>query len=131
MSKREGELKSALTRELKSQLPTFIVQYFASAGSPDRSITGAGVTTHWEFKHGTPDFASPGDQELMCMRLAAGGHCRYVVWQESRRGTGQRTMIIHPREVFNRTSWTFTPEAWTTGYDHRWLVAQIAKVHGL
>lgn len=127
--KREGELKSAFTAELKRQCPTFIVQYFASSGSPDRSITGHGRTTHWEFKHGTPDFVSLGDQELTCMRLAVQGHCRYVVWQENRLGQAKRTMILQPRQVAERKGWTFTPEVFCVGFDHRWLVEQVWKAH--
>lgn len=133
MEKIEGKLKQAFTQELKRQLPDFIVQRFITNASPDRSITGNGVTTHWEFKHGTPAFESPGDQELMCMRLAVQGHCRYVVWQESSKGVGKRTMVLHPRDVFRRSSgsWTFNPEAWCVGYDHKWLVDEISKWHGV
>lgn len=129
--KREGELKQAFTKELKRQLPHFLVQMFSTNGSPDRSITGNNRTTHWEFKHGTPDFESPGDQELMCMRLAVQGHCRYVVWQESSKGIGQRTMIVHPRNIYARTGWALDPEDWCTGYNHRWLVDKVCKAHGV
>lgn len=127
--KREGELKSAFTHELKARLPHFIVQYFSSAGSPDRSITGNGVTSHWEFKHATPNFVSQGDQELMCLRLAVAGHCRYVIWWESRTGVGKRTMIVHPRVVYEHQP--LLSETWTIGFDHRWLCEQIMKAHGL
>ncbi len=131
MPKREAELKRAFTREMRKQLPHFIMQLFASAGSPDRSITGDGCTTHWEFKHGTPDFVSHGDQELMCMRLAAQGHCRYVVWQEQKNGAKRRTMIVHPRIVWERSDWNIIPEVWSPGYDMQWLVNQIREAHGL
>jgi len=129
--KQESKLKSQFTEELKRQLPLFIMQYFLSSGSPDRSITGAGYTTHWEFKHGTPDFESKGDQELMCARLAIQGHCRYVVWQENAHGFGQRTMILRPLQVIERVGWNFTPEAWCVGFDHKWLVEQVRKAHRL
>src|SRR5687767_12677501 len=108
MLKREAELKAAFRREMRQRLPGFLMLAYASAGAPDREIIGAGITTRWEFKHGTPDFLSHGDQELMCMRLAAAGHCRYVIWQESRAGLRQRTMIVHPRAVHARS---LTPEA--------------------
>jgi hypothetical protein len=39
-------------------------------------------------------------------------------------------MIVHPREVAGRTSWNLQPEAFCVGYNHRWLVEQIRKVHG-
>jgi hypothetical protein len=131
IQKQEAQLKSAAMRELRRQCPSFVVQQFATNGSPDRSITGNGVTTMWEFKNGQPSFLSPRDQELMCMRLAAQGHCKYVVWQESRTGTGQRTMILHPRQVHERSGWAFVPEAWSVGFDHRWLAGQIRKAHGV
>lgn len=129
--KREGELKSAFGAELKRRLPAFLVLYYATNGAPDREIVGAGKTTRWEFKHGTPDFYSPGDQELMCQRLAVQSHCRYVIWQETAKGVGQRTMIVHPREVANRSGWLFVPEAYCIGFNHRWLVEQIKLAHSL
>lgn len=129
MVKREAELKAAFGAELARMLPEFIVQYMASAGSPDRSISGAGLTTHWEMKHATPTFISPGLQELTCMRLAVVAHCRYVIWYENVNGDEQRTMIVHPREIHNRTSWYLHSEVSTPGFDHRWLVEQIRKAH--
>lgn len=128
--KREAELKSLFTKEMKRQLPNFFMLHFASAGAPDREIVGNGFTTRWEFKHGTPGFASPGNQELFCMRLAAAGHCRYVIWQESRLGLGARTMIVHPKNVYNRGGgWNFLPEASCPGFDIRWLVNQVREAH--
>ena len=129
--KREGELKAAAMDELSTQCPTFLVLLQATAGAPDRAIVGNGKTSWLEFKHATPEFESPGNQELMCMRLALQGYCRYVIWQEGARGYGQRTLIVHPREVHQRTSWKVIPEVYCMGYDHRWLVRFIQKVHGL
>lgn len=129
MEKREGELKSAFTQEMKLRLPGFYMLQHASRAAPDRSITGNGRTTMWEFKHGTPDFESHGDQELMCRRLSVAGYCRYVIWQESLRGNDQITMIVHPKTVFERKGWNLTPEAWCVGFDHRWLVNFVKKIH--
>lgn len=129
MSKREAELKAMFTRELKRQLPRFIVQLFSSANSPDRSITGNGRTTHWEFKHGTPDFESPGGQTLFCARLAAQGHCRYVIWQEDARGGVPRTLIVHPKMVLGRDSPNIVAEDFCIDYDMRWLVEQVKRAH--
>lgn len=127
--KREAELKSTLFDRLRQQLPTFYSFQIATAGWPDRGIVGCGRTTFWEFKHGTPDFDSPGIQELTCQRIAVASHCRYVIWQENSKGTGARTLIVHPREVAGRASWNIQPEAWCTGYNHDWLVKYIRKVH--
>jgi hypothetical protein len=127
--KRESSLKSAFFKELRSQLPHFYVLQYATAAAPDRTIIGAGRQTNWEFKHGTPDFVSHGNQELLCCRLAVAGHCRYVVWQELANGTGQRTMIVHPRTVHERVSWRLDPEEWCVGYNHKWLVDRIKEAH--
>lgn len=127
--KREAELKSKFGQELKRQLPGFYVLQYSTNGAPDREIIGAGVSSRWEMKHATPDFASPGDQELMCCRLAVAAHCRYVVWWE--RGIIQKTMIVHPRKVMGRTSWDLEAESFCVGFDMRWLVEQVRKVHGI
>lgn len=127
--KHEADLKSALTRELKRQLPGFLVLHYATNGAPDREVVGGGISSRWECKHATPDFRSPGDQELMCMRLAEVGHCRYIIWCESWSGLNPRTLIVHPRQVHERTSWDLQPEAWCLGHDMVWLVNQIRAVH--
>jgi hypothetical protein len=128
-SKREAELKSAFTAEMKMYLPGFLMLQFATAGAPDRAIVGYGRTTMWEFKHGTPGFMSQGLQELMCMRLAAAGHCRYVIWQEHANGNAQRTLIVHPKVINERKGWALVPEAWCAGYDMKWLVGYIQEEH--
>lgn len=125
--KREGELKQKFSAELKRQLPGFYMLQYATNGAPDRSIVGAGRQTNWEAKHGTPDFKSPGDQELMCARLAAAGHCRYIIWR-SYRGI-ETTGIVHPLKVMNRVGWDFEAEAWCVGFDMKWLVNEIRKAH--
>lgn len=124
--KREGELKSEFTKEMSRALPSFIVQLFASAGAPDRLIAGYGRMTTWEFKHATPDFESIGLQELSCMRLAQAGHCRYVLWSEKSNGTEKRTLIVHPKHIYDKS---LIHEKACTGFDHRWLVDQVWKAH--
>ena len=127
--KREGELKSAFSEELRHRLPQFVTLLFNSAGAPDRAIFGNGRTTTWEFKHATPDFDSPGLQELMCMRLDVASYCRYVLWREDE--TEQRTMVVRPRMIHQRTQSKILSEAWCVGFDHEWLVNHIKMVHGL
>ncbi len=128
MSKREAALKSAWMRELDRQCPHYHVLRYATAGAPDRSIVGDGFQSNWEAKHATPYFSSRDNQELFCARLAAASHCRYVFWRETTKGTGKQTLIVHPRCVLDGS---LTPEAWTSGYDHRWLVQQVKKAHGM
>jgi hypothetical protein len=127
--KREASLKSAFFKELAHQCPNFYTLRHHTRAAPDRSITGGGRTTFWEFKHGTPHYESPGDQELMCMRLAIAGYCRYVLWWETAKGVGQRTMIIHPRQMHDRVGSFPLAEAWCSGYNHRWLVHYIRGIH--
>lgn len=125
--KREAALKSLFGKEMTRQLPGFMLLSYATNGAPDREIVGLGVTSRWEFKHATPSFDSPADQELVCSRIAAVGHCRYVVWYE--RGPIQKTLIVHPLKVMRRTSWDLEAEAWCTGFDMRWLVDYVRRVH--
>lgn len=127
--KREAELKSEFFAELKRQLPDFLLLAQASAGAPDKALVGAGRTSFLEFKHATPDFLSPGLQELFCCRLAVQGFCRYVIWWEGASGLGKRTMVVHPRKVHERTGWLLDPEEVTPGFDHKWLVDYVKQVH--
>lgn len=125
--KHEAALKSAFGA-LLSQQPSFYMLQLATRAAPDRLIVGNGHATFWEMKHGTPGFVSPGDQELMCNRLATAGYCRYVIWQESSRGEDQRTLVVHPRAVLDKS---MVPEAWCNGFDHQWLVRFVLRRHGV
>ncbi len=130
--KRESALKSAFMQQLKQDLPGFVAirhEDVRTSGTPDLSITGAGRTSWWEFKHATPHWTGTGIQELICCRLAAAGYCRFVIWWESATGLGKRTMIVHPKVIHERQGWTVMPEEVTPGFDHRWLVQQIKDVH--
>jgi hypothetical protein len=132
LEKREAELKAAVMRELHAQRPEFMILLQGSAGAPDRAIAGNDRITTWEFKHATPEFVSPGLQELFCTRLAKQAHCRYVIWQEDRKGENKRTLIVKPRDILNRTNYqALNYEACCSGFDHRWLVRQILEAHGL
>jgi hypothetical protein len=122
VSKREAELKAALTKELRRCLPHLLVLQYSTAGAPDREIIGCGVTTRWEFKHATPGFVTDGLQELTMLRLAVAGHARYVIWEEKR--DVKRTMIVHPNHIGD-----MLPEAFCPGFDMRWLVERIREAH--
>ena len=128
-SKREGELKALFAAELKRQAPDFLILRYATNGAPDRSVVGNGRQSNWEFKHATPDFRSPGDQELMCARLTKAGHCQYVIWMEE---IGvEETLIVHPRDVLGRNGKGrgIVPQAWCNRFDMKWLVSQVLKEH--
>lgn len=124
--KRESALKAAFTRELKHRLPYFYSLIHATRAAPDRSITGMGGTSLWEFKHATPHFDSDRDQELMCMRLAQAGFCRYVIWLEER--NEKKTLIVHPRMVHTR-QWKQQAEVWCEGFDQAFLVDYVLRIH--
>ena len=130
MSKREAELKRKFTKALHARVPKFVVQLFASNGSPDRAITGNGVTSMWEFKHAVPRFISPGNQALTCTRLAAQGHCRYVIWLSD--GADETTLIVHPRHVLKgqRDARLLDYEYAFAGFGPENLVAYVLGVHG-
>lgn len=120
--KREAWLKSQFFQTLKMMQPRYYVLHHSTRAAPDYSISGDGRTTFWEFKHATPDFESPGDQELMCMRLALASFCRYVIWKEP----GPRTLIVRPHYVHDRS---LVADARCDGFNHSWLVEEIVKVH--
>jgi hypothetical protein len=124
--KREAELKARYTAELKRQRPEMVTFLFTSAGAPDRLHIANGICSFWEFKHATPGFASPGIQELFCMRIAAQVHCRYVIWHEDRHGDNQRTLIVHPDHVHDKT---LTPEVEWSGYGMKELVRHVLLIH--
>lgn len=122
MTKREAELKSKFYKELRLQLPTFQVLWLATAGAPDRCIVGNRHTSFLEFKHADPEFTSHGNQELMCRRLARQGFCRYVIWYE--RSGWKQTFIVHPDHLH-----PIVPEEQTHGFDHKWLVNYVKRIH--
>ena len=131
--KREEELRAKLMSELRHYLPHFVCfrhEDIRTSGIPDIEVNGNRITTHWETKHGTPEFTSPGIQELTNQRLARQSHSRYIIWQEG--VDGARTLIVHPDEVKNRQSFsTIVPEALAIGFDMYWLMLEIAKAHGI
>lgn len=112
---------------LKLHAPTLVAlrhEDIRTVGIPDMSITGFGRTCWWEFKAATPRVVSTGIQELTMLRLAAAGFARYIVWQEHRDGSNKRTLIVHPTNLKD-----LLPEAFCIGYDMRFLVDYILKVH--
>lgn len=135
--KREAALKAAFTKELLSQQPTWLSLLQQTAGAPDRAIVGNSTTSWWEFKHATPDFRSPGLQELMCLRIAQHAPCFYVIWRERADGMGKETCIVLPERVHavrQRTSGLKSahlcvPIKSCAGYNMKWLVAQVLDVH--
>ena len=104
--KRENEIKQAYWQRFHELYPPSA--YFAThhqdvrkSGYPDDSLHGFGKSSFWEFKHATPNFSSPGVQELTCARIARHGFsCLYVLFFES--ASRRRTLIAHPRDVLSK-----------------------------
>lgn len=113
-------------RELHKQLPGYVCQRHEdrfTSGWPDISVTGNGHTSYWEVKHATPDWKSNGIQELTMLRLAHASFCaRYIFYYEKQ--DAKRTLIVHPDNLKSLDS-----DEETVGFDHKWLVAFIEKVH--
>jgi len=130
VTKREAELKAEFGRVLAQRLPGFVSQRLLDAGAPDRAIVGGGSTTFLEFKHGTPDFDSPGNQELAAMRLEAAGDCRYVIWRENANGSDKRTLIVRPRFLhYFRTTWELRADETFAGFNHLSVVEWLRRKH--
>jgi len=136
ISKAEAELRSAfmaVAERVLTPLQFVLLRHedIRTGGIPDLSVTGLGKTTWWEFKHATPYFESPGNQELTMMRLAVNGYARYIIWSEGG-GNPKMTNIVEPKEIFRQGregQRQFIAEHCAVGYDHFWLTKQILKAH--
>ena len=137
MAKREADLKARFTRELKVQRPTWLSLLQGTAGAADRALVGEGRTSWLEMKHATPDFRSPGLQELMCKRLEEQSRCWYIIWAENAAGGEQRTLLVLPSKLLlvpRRSSGLKSAYALShfdscAGYDMKWLVRRIIELH--
>jgi hypothetical protein len=126
--KNESGLKSKLMQQIKKDLPGFVAlrhEDVRTSGIPDLSMTGLGRTSWYEFKHSAPTFKSSGIQELTMLRLAAAGVAWYVIWEENKHGI-KRTLIVRPKCLTE-----LYPEASCSGFDHKFIVGFMKKVHGV
>lgn len=112
-------------------------QYFVThhqdvrkSGYPDKGIHGYGRSSHWEFKHATPNFSTNQLQELTCMRLAAHSFCRYVIFVEDRDHLNS-IRVVHPEIVFKRQGKTgaMHAERMFPGFDFDALAGHIHSIH--
>lgn len=123
--RREANLKQSLVEALRQHLRGAVVirhEDRFTSGIPDVSVTLLGLTSWWECKHACPSIDSRGIQELTALRLAVAGYCRYLVWEEKK--DVKRTMILHPNQLAG-----MVPEAFCAGFDHRWVVEYVRRVH--
>jgi len=130
VSKREGVLKASLKEAIERALPHFVVISHTdiASGIPDWSITGNGITSWLELKHATPEFTSRGIQVVTASRLAAAGHCRYLVFWE-RSINNKRTCIVHPGSVVFGRNATTKSELFSDGHDNEFVIDYLRKVH--
>lgn len=129
--KRESYFKRKLAAMIKEQLHNFLVisHVDVQSGIPDWSITGNGVTSWLEFKHGTPAFTSHGVQVVVARKLAIAGKCRYVVFWE--RGDAKETLIVDPKDVVIGRNATVVAEEGALGHNLQFVISYIKKVHGV
>lgn len=134
MSKQEAKLKSNLMIMLRQALPKYVLfrhEDKFTSGIPDISITGFAKTSWFEVKHATPDFDSPGIQELTMLRLAAAGfHARYIIFTEDKNGDFKKTFIIHPKyiKLFSQKDGVAV-EASCLDFNNKFLLEYIRGVH--
>ncbi len=144
IKKREDELKAQLFDEAR-KLPTsyFLlpIQDVRKSGTPDFTFNGANRTSWWEVKHATPNFESPGIQEVTCHRLARTSFCRYIIYVDTavKWATGIKrekfAVILHPKFVFQqkgKLDWNaalFIADAVFNRFDHEGIVQHMLKAH--
>jgi CRISPR/Cas system-associated exonuclease Cas4 (RecB family) len=122
----EAALKTKLGLEFK-KLEGFVWQRHEdvrTAGIPDGSLTGWGLDSWIEVKHGTPDFDSTGIQELTMLRLARAGYARYVIYLEEQDCSVRRTLIVHPKNLKSLDA-----EVWLPGFDHERVAEFFRRRH--
>jgi hypothetical protein len=122
----EAALKSKLVLEFK-KLERFVCfrhEDVRTSGIPDISLTGWGLDSWIEVKHGTPDFDSTGIQELTMLRLARAGYARYVIYLEEQDCSDQRVLIVHPKNLK-----MLEPEASCYKFNHEWVAEFFRRRH--
>lgn len=134
IEKREDELKAQFIAQfwkMFTKRQYFILQHqdMRKSGYPDIEIVGNKLDTHWEFKHGTPDFSSPGIQEITCRRIAKHAYCRYVIFFELY--DRSEIWIAHPDHVHRRNGKTnaIGCEHVIVGFDFRALCDHVHSIH--
>lgn len=83
----EGKLVTALIKTLRERLPGCVILKHhdtITAGIPDLSVTGDGLTVWLEVKFANPRISTRAVQEDLMRRLARAGHAYYVVYFDDR-----------------------------------------------
>lgn len=137
-NKRESALRSAFMEKLTEVAPLAIALRHEDVrrnAVPDMSFTLHGNTSWCEFKHGTPEFESRGDQELMMQRLSERGFAAYyIIWLESTE-EGKHTYLVHPFQIirFKEARDHHTRNIYSAlsmkGFDHSWAANRVVHIH--
>jgi len=134
IEKREDELKALFVYDFRYRYTArefFVMlhQDVRKSGYPDIAVHGNKLSTHWEFKHATPDFSSPGVQEITCRKIAMHAYCRYVIFLEH--GDLMQTWIVHPDRVYKKDgkALRIKPEQIFEGFDFARLSAFVHSIH--
>jgi hypothetical protein len=94
-----------------------------------------GKTSWWEVKHATPKVTGTGVQHLTARRLAAAGDCWYIVYRSPTDKDGSNaamTCLVRPQDIGENGYFKMVDDAHQCyGYDHRFVLAFIKKVHGV
>jgi hypothetical protein len=128
IKKDEAKLKSDFIKEIKAHSHGVVIIHHEdvrTSGIPDISITFNGRTTWWELKHATPQFDSPGIQELTMLRLNAHGFARYLIYYESKVASRQ-TLIVDPKYL---DVYETLPEMRFSGFNSCDLIHQVMAAH--
>ena len=123
----ESTIKSALVKTLRLALPGFVVirhEDRFTAGVPDISVTGHGLTSWWEVKFANPRLHSRDVQRLTALRLASAGVCFYVVYQLE--DDMRRVAVVHPHWIEDWESHV----AWgATIFAHQHVATFVRQTH--
>ena len=125
IKKTESKLLTPLLASLRKTLIWAVILKHAdwvTAGIPDFSVTGYGLTSWWEMKYADPEFESSGVQELTCLRLGAAGLCRYIIFDEH---PIKLTRIVEPQHFKEWRSNGIT----APGFDHHFVQQTIQDLH--
>lgn len=131
IEKEEDHHKAKLCTQIRGMMPGFVLQLHQQvrgSGTPDLSLDGLARSSWWELKHATPDFKSPGIQEVTCCRLAAASFCRYIIFFDN--GHRKETQIVRPVDVRDRSDFnSIRVEFGWAGFNYAAVADFMRKVH--
>jgi hypothetical protein len=99
----EADIKNSFMNQVRHEKDSLYIRHEdkGRSGIPDVSLTMAGFTSWWEFKHATPHYQVQGIQELTCRKLDKFGLCRFVVFEDYANSKGEAHLvhIVKPSSI--------------------------------